>query len=434
MYNHSTIVDCLAGLIGFEPGYSADIATLDEDLTTSESGVYLDSTAHPLLTYENLLAVAEHFERTNVRAHSTTATYKKGDVVKTGTTLYRSLQAANTNNAVSDTDWWEPTNLLSNYLRKLYNGASSKLISRLFVEKKWNEAAKTLLGAVNLYEGVGNISGRITKTGRLVGLKITLLNEDTHALLTHIGLQVDEVQNPLNIYLYHSSSNVPVKTFTLNHTRAVQFQWHSITTEILSFLSESVNAGGAYYICYYEDELTGSAIKKDISFTGKTTCNTCTGAAANKSLYQKWSKFVSIQPFYLNSDDIDLAGKSLWDEEKELYVDDNTFGINLQLQVMCDVSRIICAGKSVITEALRRQVVVDFLNEAKFSLRDNQMKVKLSGLAAAALDNEENGEPGEHRKLEQAIKALSFDFSNISSFCLPCAGKNKNTRMGSVWG
>jgi hypothetical protein len=419
MYTHSTIIAALRGLIGFEQPYNADIA-IDADLSTSRSGLYANL-LHPLLAYENILACAEQFGKTNVRTWSSTATYQAGDVVKSGATLYRALQD-NTNHATSETDYWTVTTLLSAYLRRIYDQSANRLVNTLFTEKKLHEVAKTILGSLSLYEGVGNISGRITKNNRLVGFRIKLKHKDTAALLHHIGLQLDTAQNPVNIYLYHSGSYESLQTFTLNHTKSISQQWHPVTATLN-------DATGYYYLVYKESELTGSAVKKDVSFFGKQSCGSCSEAIANAQLYNRWSKLVTIQPFYVNN----YSGSNLWDEDQEIYIPDSNWGLNLQLSVKCDVTGTLTEYSDVFTNALAQQLVVSFLNEMAFSLRLNGQKEMLAGLAATALDNQENGQHGEAKKLTEAIKALSFDFSSLSEVCLPCDRKPA-VRIGNVWG
>jgi hypothetical protein len=438
MYNHTTIISCLKGLIGFESSYNADQPTIDEDLLASDSGIYVSSALHPLLTYENILAIAEQFSKVNIRVYSNTASYKINDIVKSGSDIYQSLQGTNLNHLVTDGDWWVKTNLLSAFLRKVYAGSVVKLFSQLFIEKKMNEVAKSILASVHLFEGVGRLTDRITKTGKMVGYKIRVNHPDTIALLSHIGLQLDTIQNNVKIYLYHTSSNQPVKIFTINHTKSVQFEWHAITSEILSHLSDTINAAGSYYLTYYEEELTGEAIKKEISFSGRNLCGSCSEGVVNQSLYNKWSGLVSIQPFYINAVDVPKDGSSnptheLWNEEKEIYVDDTSWGMNLQLSVQCDVSMLICRSRNVLTDVLAKQLTVDMLTEMTFSMRDNQLKGKVAQLAASALDNQEGGQYGEQKKLMQAMKALSFDLSSMSKVCLPCSSSSGIARIKSVW-
>lgn len=430
MYNHTVITDCLQGLVGFESSYYSEHPTVDEDLRSSASGVYIGPGMHPLLTYENILAVAEHFSQINVRVYVPDVMYKKGEIVKAGADIYQAEK--DTELSPLDTSWWVKTNLYSAFLRRVYSNSIAKLIGAMFTEKKMNEAAKTLLSDVALFAGVGNINNRITKENRVVGFKITIRNSDTAAILSHIGIQVDQVQNDVKVYLYHSSSNVPVKIWTFNQTKAVQFQWQKLpAAEILSYMDDNIYPGGSWYICYYENQWTGDAIRKDISFSGNYACGTCSEVIVNRNMYGKWSPFVGIQPFYVNSASIDSVTFKLWDETKEILVEDYNWGLNLQMSIQCDVSSWICKNSTVLTDALAKQITVDLLNEMAYSLRDNHKKEKIAGLAAVALDNQENGMEGEAKKLRNAIKALSFDFSGMNSVCLPC--NNEGYQLKSVW-
>lgn len=434
MFTNSIILPGLRGLIGFERSYNSNYPDVDTDLQESSSGIYVNNGLHPLLTYDNIWAIAEHFDKVTVKAYASGSTYRTNDIVKEGTDIYQSLQDVNNNHTPSTSaDWWRKTNLMSAYFRRLYDGAVLKLVNQLMTEKKVNEVAKSLHANINLFEGVGSIDKRIQKQGRMVGLKINILNPDTVARLSYIGMQVDTVQNPLNIYLYHSSSDTAVKTFALNQTKSVQFQWHKITMEVLAYMNDQVNAGGHYYLCYYEADLTGEAIRKDISWAGKNNCGSCSEAQANRQLWNKWSKFLTIQPFYITSADI-KDDKALWDEEREIYIDDTNWGMNIQMSIQCDVSNWICQNANLFTDALSKQITVDLLNEMAFSMRDNQKKEKLAGLAAVALDNQENGQHGEVKKLAMAVKAVSFDFSDLSPACLPCNNAVTGYKKGSVWG
>jgi hypothetical protein len=87
------------------------------------------------------------------------------------------------------------------------------------------------------------------------------------------------------------------------------------------------------------------------------------------------------------------------------------------MTVQCDVSSLICKSKNILTDVLARQITVDLLQEMTYSLRDNQQKQKVAQLAAVALDNQENGQYGEAKKLNKAVQALSFDLSQISDVC-----------------
>lgn len=430
MYNNNKIVSCLEGLVGFGSTYNSEVPDISTDLQASSSGIVVND-LHPLLSYENILAIAENFSKTQVNIYATTTTYNKGAIVDNGTDFYYSLVDSNINQVLTDAAKWRKTTLLSAFLRRTYTTSVIKLFSQLFTQKKLSEVAKTLLGQVSIYEGVGNITGRITKVGRMVGYKITVKHPDTAATLSHIGLQLDTVQADVKVYLYHSSSNVPVKIFTIIHTKSIQFEWHEIAKEVLNYMNDTISAGGAYYLTYYQNEMTGEAIKKDYSFGSRGSCSSCSEQIINQRLFNNWSKYISIEPFYINSDDVNVD-RSIWNHDREIYADDTTWGLNLQLSIQCDVSDLVCRNKNVLADALSKQIVVDLLTAMTYSLRDNQKKERIAGLAAIALDNSDNHQEGEAKKLRNAITALSFDLSSMSDACLPC-NSNQGFKLKSVW-
>lgn len=428
MFTHSTISSCLSGLIGFQQSYNQDHAAIDSDLAKSATGMVIN---HPLFTYENILAVAEQFSRTSVKIYSNTVTYQKNDVVKSDEDIYQSLINENINQVVSDATKWRKTNLISAFLRRIYTNSTLSLFNRVFTEKKLHGVAKSLLGAVSLFEGVGNISGRIIPSGRVVGFRIRVNKPDITATLHAIGLQVDTAQD-LNLYLFHSSSDAPLRTFAINQTYSVRYQLHQVESEILGFMTDAVNAGGSYYLVYYEDDLQPgtSMIRKDMLWTGENNCGSCSEGRVNSTRYAQRSRLVDVQPFYVNSGHFTQG--ELWDEDSEILINDSNFGLNLQISVQCDVSNWICQNKAVWTEPLNRQITHDLLQEMTFSLRDNQKKEKIAQLAASALDNQEGGQYGEAKKLEKAIQAMSFDLSGFDSICLPCENNQIFTKR-SVW-
>jgi hypothetical protein len=402
---------------------------VDDDLVQSSSNLYVGSGMHPLLSYENILSCAQDFGKIGIKDWSATVNYQRDAVVKVGTTYYRALAATFNQVPASTPTAWKATTLLSAYLRKIYTNSSTKMLHALFSKKKLNEASKQLLGNVILFEGHGNINKRIEKSGRFVGLRLTLKHPDTIGILSKIGLQLDTAQSDVEVYLYHTSSNTPIHVWTLNQTNSVKFQWHDVTQKILAFVDDEVNAGGHYYLGYYETVLAGQAIAKEVKWDG-SGCSHCTEAVANRALYDKWGKFLDVQPFYVNAQP---APDGLWDEDQELYVDDTNFGLNFQMAVQCDVTRIMLAHSNALADVMAKQLTVDLLTELMYSMRDNQLKQKVAAMAAVALDNQENGQMGAVKILQKSIEAVDFDLSNLSPVCNPCNDGNSAYKKRSVW-
>lgn len=422
MYTHRKIVECLRGLIGFGQSYNNDILLIDKDLQTSYSDLFVDR-LHPLFTYENILSVTKHFDKEVVRAWNSTTLYMPGDIAKSGSTYYRALKES-TNRLVSVTTYWLPTTLFSGYLRKVYDQACVNLVRAVFTKKKINEVAKTLLTDTQVYEGQGNLADKVIKAGRFVGFKIRIRYTHTVVDLQEIGLQLTQAQNPMLVYLFHSESNDPVKIISYSHNNSYTLQWVSPTSEII--LDKTT---GFYYLGYFENDLTGQAIDKTMTFKNRQACYTCgPGAGRDAALYEQWNKYIDIQPFYLSNYDT----PEIWDEQDELYISDSNFGLNMRIAVRCEISEVLCRNRNVLIDALGHQLTVDLLKEMSFSLRVNPAQLAIASLAVGALDNQENKAPGEKALLEEAIKAVSLDFSNISKVCLPC-DRPVGITQTSVW-
>lgn len=432
MFNPQTVSACLAQLVGFPRNYLTYLQDVDSDLTTSLTGVYVDSTCHPLINQENIQNCAKDFLDSNVKAWSNTATYSINDIVSATNKLYRSIVDSNTNQAVTDGTKWKETTLISAYLRRVANGAAINLFNRIFTEKKLYEAAKTLLSDTSLYDGVGNIRNTVSKLSRFVGYKFKPVSPDTVINISHAGLQFNAANPDFNLYVYHSSQNEPVLQVPVPYSRAVSFTWKQLDAAIKLYYNNNTNIGdaGIYYIGYYEDDLVGNAIWSEQNFIGRA-CSTCSGL--NNYLYNSWSKYVKLQPFYIEQAYLQ-SDKTLFDTDRTLDLANQTWGLNFKLQVSCDVSDFICRNKLVFTDAYKWQITRDLIKDMAYSVRDNQMKQKVQQMAMLALNGDKNDyATGVEGCLEKAVKAVSFDISDMNSICLPCNTGNRGIRTKTAY-
>lgn len=429
MFNAESIQSCLGGLIGFRQHNNASYDRYDSNIAASSSGVYIDSTAHSLLTIENISACAENFAKTEISAYSSAITYAKGDLVLSAGIVYESLQNSNLNQTpASSATYWYVTNLISAYLRRLKIGAITNIFSSVVAQKKLYEVGKTLLTDISLYDGVGNLAKKIAPMSRFVGFVLSPKYKDTVINLSYLGFQLDQAQSSLNVYIYHSSQNDPIATIALTSITATNFNWKELpAVQKLYANSNSYGDLGEFYIGYYEDDLTGRAIWKEQSFEGNS-CASCSGV--NSYLYTQWSKYVTIQPFYCSEAFLG-AGRTIFDVEKIIEINNQNWGFNLKLQVQCDITDFICRSVNVFTDPLRKQVVHDLLRDMFYSQRDNQKNKNVGQMAGYAIENKENKTYGAKQELDDAIKGLSFDLSGISDVCVPCNEKGSGIEYSS---
>lgn len=438
MFIQSKILSCFAGLVGFHGSESDDVAEIDADLQGSTSGRFVD-TLHPLLTYENLLTTAQLFEAQNVRIFSAAKAYKIGQVVKEGADYYQAVTdlAASAALPSATPGSWRKTTLFSAFLRRQYEASVLNLVSAIFTEKKLNAQGKTLLASAPLFAGAGTINTGITKQGKFRGFKITLRHPDTTLILQHIGLQLTAAQNPVNIYLYHSSQVEPLEIIPLNQPNNITYKWHKLPVErLLTYSDLDTHTGGSYYIGYYEEDLTGQAIeRKNLpheTWSGNE-CSTCTNVVENFRYWKNYREYVNIRSFYVDAVDL-FEDFGLWDPDDENFESGVSYGLNMQFAIQCDVSSALCLNAPVLAEALAQQLKVDFLTGMSYGLRDNQKMERIAQLAASALDDRGDGQaktPGEITRLNKIKNAVSIDFSKLSSVCLPCM--NKRYTQKTVW-
>lgn len=436
MINPVAITSCLSGLVGFRPAIDKNLPKVSAALQASESGIMVND-MHSLVTVEHINACIENagsIEYPDVYAAGTT--YAIGDkvhvVIGNEKTVFESLQAANVGHtpASSPTYWVNQGTVMNQYLTNKLSQGAVKLANAIYNQKNLAGNSKSVLGDIMLYTGSGNINNTITKRGRFVGFKLYIKGQDLTVALSKIGMQFNEIQTAFTLYIYHNSQLEPIKEIELTTTKAFSFEWKIITKELLTFLGDDLNAGGHFTIGYYEDDLQGEAIERKTNLTSVSSCSSCD--PANSSAFRKWNKYVGLQPFYVESDFLN-ENKDYWDEDKEIIVENQNWGLNLQLSVFCDVTPYLCRNKGAIAQAYALQVAVSIIEDMGFSSRDNQKMLKLQQMANYALNIKENYAPGLYKELEKAIKTLSFNFSGVNPECLPCQSSGYNIKIKSAF-
>lgn len=426
MFDNATILSCLKPLLGWSE--SSDPCTdslfeLSDEIQSSESGLYYND-VHPLLTIENLGYIAPDFQQyiTNTQDYNGATSYSTGDRVEYNGSLYESLVDANLGNDpdVSPIEW-EEVLLFSDWLDKGDDASILKLVNYLISKKKIRKDTKSLLDDLKLFDGNGRLSDIITKQGRFVGLQVELKrHEGLQYILRRIGIQANALQTDLPIYVYHSSQLDPVFTFNISTTKATSFEWINLEAEDinLKYFDESYDAGGVWYIGYYEDDLNGQAIRKNYNFSN-TPCSKC-----NRYNYRAWSlynRFLSIVPIQVTSGK--LNGTQMFDLQDVQHVQVNNFGLNLSFSTGCDISTIFCDNKERFVDAIGKQRAVDLLKSMVHNTRNNNLSEDVKAMAFSALNGEDNIQSME-RQIEDALDAIDFDFSDLDTPCLPCNNKS----------
>jgi len=383
MFNPTTIQQCMVSLLGWRNDANPDVPQITSpELLQSDSGlIYNDF--HPLLSIENIV---------NTLPEDKT---------------------------------------IDDYLAEKVASGISKGLTKVMIEKKLNESTKTLLNSSKLFDGIGRFQDTIISDGSFVGIEVEIFpSYGTKVIIDKIGLQFTQPQTNLPIYIYHTSQIDAIKVVSATTTKQNSLEWLTLSETIdFAYLSDQYDSGGMFYIGYYQDGISGQAIKKDFNWM-QGPCNTCRGGANAMKVWNERLNFVRVVPVEVESSN--LNGIQMFDYTKRKYTPANNFGMNFGVTVQCDVSDYLCEQKFVLTDLIGKQVAVDILNDMKHSTRLNRIANVSQNMIIRDLEGDrETNEPGLAVRLSNSIKAVDFDFSKIDSPCLPC-NKKWGIRKGSI--
>lgn len=401
---------------------------LSADVTLSNSGVVFND-FHSLLTFANIKASAENFDAFGFPDYDTGTTYSTGERVKFKVgkfvCTFRSRVDSNLNNQpdASPTEW-ESFDLLSEWYRRITNQATQQFFNSVALKKKLDHKTKSIIQDQKLYDGTGRITETIANDGCFVGFEIVLERaENLLLLIQQVGVHLNAIQPDLNIYLFHSSKSDPITIFPYtNAITANSFDWQATPFELpyvledLTINSTTQDAGGRFYLGYYQDDLVGEAINKNFNFGN---CGGC--GAWNIQTLRTVRSFLSVRSIKVRSFDLPMT-RILWDIGETSYAGDRTWGINFKLTINCDWTQFLCSNKSRFENAIGRAVAVRVLQEIAFNTRSSDLSEDVKKLALFAIEGDDNVD-GMAKKLEKEVDAMNFDLSDFGSPCAPCESR-----------
>ena len=343
--------------------------------------------------------------------------------------------------------WWEETNPFSEWLEGKTKASIQKAITRFCNEKVAQGTYKTLCENRTLFDGTGRIVDTVKNKKNLVGFEIIPIRaKGVTTKINKIGLQFTE-PGEYTLYLMHSSMDAPVKIIKLNKIRKNSIEWFTLNDIYLPYQSADNDAGGSWYLCYFQSELPkgSQAIRKDKDWS-KGPCGSC---SRNELIaWQAWSKYIEVHPFYVNeelvnavnfnddfNDDSAKCPIHMWDAECNQYTYDNNYGINLEITVSCDITDFIIEQRALFQDIIAKQVAVDMLREFAYNanVRTNRHSINASRLDILyEIDGDSSSmkKSGLSYQLDMAFNAIKISTSGIDRVCLPC--KNNGIKYRTV--
>lgn len=425
MVRANDIQEKLLRLIGWEQNYDTSDLKISDALTVSESGLYFQQ-IHPLLTLQNMSCIAPDFNNITFPEYNSEKEYSKGNVVDYQGTQYKALQKAQGKQPDIESEYWAETNLFSEWLESKTKASIQKAIARYCNEKTVEGTNKPLCESRTLFDGTGRLVDTVKNKKNLVGFEIIPVRaKGVTTKINKICLQFTKA-GEYTLYLMHSSMDAPVKIIKLNKIRDNSAEWFTVDDLYLPYQSEDNDAGGSWYLCYFQSELPegSQAIRKNKDWS-KEPCGSC--SRRELLAWMAWSKYLEIHPFFVNEELINTEDKSLhlWDVENNQYTYDNNYGLNLEVAVSCDITDFIIEQRMMFQDVIAKQVAVDMLREFAYNsnVRTNRHSInasRLDILYEVDGDSSSMKKSGLSYQLDMAFKAIKLSTSGIDRVCLPC--------------
>ena len=425
MVRANDIQEKLLHLIGWEQNYDTSDLKISDALTVSESGLYFQQ-IHPLLTLQNMSCIAPDFKNITFPEYNSEKEYSKGNVVDYQGTRYKALQKAQGKQPDIESEYWVETNLFSEWLESKTKASIQKAIARYCNEKTVEGTNKPLCESRTLFDGTGRLVDTVKNKKNLVGFEIVPVRaKGVTTKINKICLQFTKA-GEYTLYLMHSSMDAPVKIIKLNKIRDNSAEWFTVDDLYLPYQSEDNDAGGSWYLCYFQSELPegSQAIRKNKDWS-KEPCGSC--SRRELLAWMAWSKYLEIHPFFVNEELINIEDESLhlWDVENNQYTYDNNYGLNLEVTVSCDITDFIVEQRMMFQDVIAKQVAVDMLREFAYnsSVRTNRHSInasRLDILYEVDGDSSSMKKSGLSYQLDMAFKAIKLSTSGIDRVCLPC--------------
>lgn len=425
MVRANDIQEKLLRLIGWEQNYDTSGLKISDALTVSESGLYFQQ-IHPLLTLQNMSCIAPDFNNITFPEYNSEKEYSKGNVVDYQGTQYKALQKAQGKQPDIESEYWVETNLFSEWLESKTKASIQKAIARYCNEKTVEGTNKPLCESRTLFDGTGRLVDTVKNKKNLVGFEIIPVRaKGVTTKINKICLQFTKA-GEYTLYLMHSSMDAPVKIIKLNKIRDNSAEWFTVDDLYLPYQSEYNDAGGSWYLCYFQSELPegSQAIRKNKDWS-KEPCGSC--SRRELLAWMAWSKYLEIHPFFVNEELINTEDESLhlWDVENNQYTYDNNYGLNLEVTVSCDITDFIVEQRMMFQDVIAKQVAVDMLREFAYNsnVRTNRHSInasRLDILYEVDGDSSSMKKSGLSYQLDMAFKAIKLSTSGIDRVCLPC--------------
>lgn len=446
MIRINEICEALKNVCGWEQSYDPAKA-IDDNLTQTESGLYFQG-AHPLLTLDSMAAIMPDDWGLQYPEWNMILPYKAGQKVSHNGIVWiakidntgEEPTASDFNNDYSREDYgnlyWKPYNMLTDFLERMTRNGIATAIQTFTQIKQLDKETRNLLERKTFFDGAGRIRATLQNNHKLVGFEIVPVRAmGVTAKIEKIGLQMTGGTGGVRMYLFHSSQIDPIKTFDLNFTVTNGgFQWFPLNDCYLPYISDKNNAGGAWFLCYNQDELPAGMeainVSKDWS---REPCGTCN--IGSVEVWRELTKYLQVTPFMYNAPEKFAEYPELWDIAYTMYTRTQNYGLNCEITIGCDLTDFIISQRQIFQTVIQRQVAAIALRTLAMNpnvrVNRNQSNATRMDILYELDGNTSGVRPGGlGYDLKKSYEALQIDTQGLDRICLAC--NNRGVRYRTV--
>lgn len=440
MIRINEICEALKNVCGWKQSYDPAKA-IDDNLTQTESGLYFQG-AHPLLTLDSMAAIMPDDWGIQYPVWDALTQWKQNKVVQygndtNGNKLFWKAKADNVGEEpTEDSLFWSKYNILSDFLERMTRNGIATAIQTFTQIKQLDKETRNLLERRTFFDGAGRIRATLQNNHKLVGFEIVPVRAmGVTAKIEKIGLQMTGGTGVVRMYLFHSSQIDPIKTFDLNFTVTNGgFQWFPLTDCYLPYISDKNNAGGAWFLCYNQDELPAGMeainVSKDWS---REPCGTCN--IGSVEVWRELTKYLQVTPFMYNAPETFAEYPELWDIAYTMYTRTQNYGLNCEITIGCDLTDFIISQRQIFQTVIQRQVAAIALRTLAMNpnvrVNRNQSNATRMDILYELDGNTSGVRPGGlGYDLKKSYEALQIDTQGLDRICLAC--NNRGVRYRTV--
>lgn len=435
------IQDALLPVVGWAQDYNPQ-NQIDGALCESESGLTFQG-AHPLVTLANIRAIMPDDYLYKYPDWNLILSYKKGAKVRHNNIVWIATRdnvgeepkAGDYNqdfnqDYATTSDAWVKYNALSDFVRNLTVNGINTAVQQFIQEKQLREETKNLLERRTFFDGAARLAATIDPTGKIVGFEIVPVRSmGVTTKIERIGLQMVGATGKVKLYLFHSSQVAPMRTIEVEFTNTNGgFQWFTPSEPIyLPYIAsgdgDGNDAGGAWFLCYNQNELPAGMQALNVSKDWSSEpCQTCLGGSIES--WRQMTKYLQVSPFGIHAPADFAQYPEMFDIGRIGYTNTMNYGMNVEISVGCDLTDFIISQRQIFASVIQKQVAANVLRTIAMNpdvrVNRNQVNVTRDEILYE-LDGAPTGRAsGLGYELSQAYKALSLDTQGLDRICLQC--------------